>query len=118
MRGQARGLIRESNLARYLMVHLISAIPILFLVTALAFSLTARGLAYLITAPPFWLAIGLVLLFGTRWRLLPLVLFTTRVLVLPSLIPGDSNAINIDHILLRPGRGGAWATTSWAEMRD
>ena len=219
-------MIRESNLARYLMVRLISAIPILFFVTALAFILTtaargdpallalqqsgqtptpellekyrrilgfedplpvryvhwlgglvhgdlghsfltnrpvaemlgerivptlelglsalvvsmvvgvtlgavlalsekgplsliARGLACLIAAaPPFWLAIGLVLLFGTRWRLLPLVLFTTRVLVLPSLIPGDSNAINIDHILLRPGRGGAWATTSWAEMRD
>ena len=35
-------------------------------------SLIARGLACLIAAaPPFWLAIGLVLLFGTRWRLLP-----------------------------------------------
>ena len=34
--------------------------------------LITRGLAYLIAAaPPFWLAIGLILLFGTQWRLLP-----------------------------------------------
>lgn len=35
-----------------------------------------------------------------------LVLFTALVLILPSLTPGDPNAINMDHILLPPGRGG------------